>query len=171
MKLTIGLKLKPTKEQTEFLLDTLHRANAAANEASEVAWKKKAFGTFKLQSLVYRSLKEKYGLSAQMVVRLVAKVADAYKLDKRVKRVFRKDGSIAYDDRILRYGKDYVSIWTMGGRQNIPIVCGERAKKLLESRQGESDLVYRKGKWFLFATVEVIEPLANDPQGFFGLYL
>jgi len=171
MKLTVGLKLKPTKEQAEFLLDTLHRANAAANDASAIAWKKKAFGTFKLQSLVYRSLKEKYDLSAQIVVRLVAKVADAYKLDKRVKRVFRKDGSIAYDDRILRYGIDYVSIWTVQGRQRIPFVCGERTKTLIESRQGESDLVYRKGKWFLFATVEVIEPLTNDPEGFLGVDL
>jgi IS605 OrfB family transposase len=169
--LTIGLKLKPTKEQAKRLLETLHRANQAANEASAIAWKEKAFGTFKLQSLVYHSLKEKYQLSAQLVVRLVAKVADAYKLDKKQKRVFRPDGSIAYDDRILRYGSDYVSIWTVAGRRKIPFVCGEREKKLLESRQGESDLVYRKGKWYLFATVNVVEPTTNDPEGFLGVDL
>ena len=171
MKLTIGLKLKPTVEQTKYLLETLHRANAAANEASAVAWKEKAFGTFKLQSLVYRSLKEKYALTAQIVVRLVAKVADVYKLDRNAQRFFRKDGSIAYDDRILRYGEDRVSIWTTAGRQSIPFVCGKRQKKLLESRQGESDLVYRRGKWFLFATVEIVEPVANDPEGFLGIDL
>ncbi|MEK7064766.1 MAG: transposase [Patescibacteria group bacterium] len=169
MKLTVGLKLKPTKEQAQSLLETLYRANAATNEASAVAWQQKAFGTFKLQSLVYRSLKKKYGLSAQIVVRLVAKVADAYKLDKKTKRIFRSDGSIAYDDRILRYGADYVSIWTLQGRSKIPFVCGTHQKKLLESRQGESDLVYRRGKWFLFATIEVIEPIANDPEGFLGI--
>lgn len=171
MKLTIGLKLKPTKKQAELLLETLHRANAAANEASATAWQQQAFGTFKLQSLVYQSLKEKYGLTAQIVVRLVAKVADAYKLDKKTQRVFRRDGSIAYDDRILRYGDDYVSIWTVAGREKIPFVCGDRQKRLLESRQGESDLVYRQGKWYLFATVNVIEPPTNEPEGFLGVDL
>src|SRR5882757_2112312 len=171
VKLTIGLKLKPTKEQADCLLATLHGANDAANEASDIAWQRKAFGTFKLQSLVYHPLKEKYGLSAQVIVRLVAKVADAYKLDKKKQRVFRKDGSIAFDDRILRYGDGYVSIWTLRGREKIPFVCGERQRKLLESRQGESDLVYRKGKWYLFATVTVIEPPANEPEGFLGVDL
>lgn len=171
MKLTIGLKLKPTKEQAATLLETLHRANEAANEASAIAWKERAFGTFKLQSLVYRTLKEKYDLTAQIVVRLVSKVADAYKLDKKCQRAFRKDGSIAYDDRILRYGSDYVSIWTVAGREKIPFVCGERQRLLLVSRQGESDLVYRKGRWFLFSTVNVIEPSTNEPEGFLGVDL
>lgn len=171
VKLTIGLKLKPTKEQAALLLETLHRANAAANEASKVAWEKKAFGKFKLQSLVYHSLKDKYELSAQIVVRLVSKVTDAYKLDKKSKRVFRKDGSIAYDDRILRYGAGFVSIWTLAGRQKVPFVCGERQRRLLVSQQGESDLVYRKGKWYLFATIEVIEPATNEPEGFLGVDL
>jgi predicted transposase len=62
VKLTIGLKLKPTKEQAVLLLETLHRANDAANVASRAAWDNKAFGTFKLQSLVYHSLREKYQL-------------------------------------------------------------------------------------------------------------
>jgi IS605 OrfB family transposase len=171
VKLTICLKLKPTKEQASLLLETTARANAAANEASAMAWEQKIFGTFKLQSLVYKTLKDNYGLSAQVVVRLVAKVADAYKLDKKARRAFRPNGSIAYDDRILRYGADYVSIWTLGGREKIPFACGERERKLLESRQGESDLVYRRGKWFLFATINVIEPPTNEPEGFLGVDL
>ena len=41
-----------------------------------------------------------------MLVRSVAKVADAYKLDKKTKRTFRPLGSIAYDARIMTYKPD-----------------------------------------------------------------
>ena len=170
MKLTVGVKLKPTKEQAQALRETLDRANRAANEISRVAWEKKVFGQFGLQKLTYKSIREQFGLSAQVVVRVTAKVADAYKLDKRQQRVFRLDGSIAFDDRILRYGTDYVSIWTLAGRQQIPFVCGVRQRRLLSSRQGESDLVFRKGKWYLFATANIIEPLPEeDPEGWLGV--
>jgi putative transposase len=170
VKLTVGIKLKPTKEQAQALHETLDRANRAANEISRVAWEKKVFGQFGLQKLTYKSIREQFGLSAQVVVRVTAKVADAYKLDKRKQRVFRLDGGIAFDDRILRYGTDYVSIWTLQGRQQIPFVCGVRQRRLLSSRQGESDLVLRKGKWYLFATVNIIEPLPEeDPEGWLGV--
>lgn len=169
MKLTVGLKLKPTSAQTKALRETLELANEAVNEISRIAWENKTFGQFQIHKLAYKTIREKYNLSAQVVVRLIAKVADAYKLDKKKQRVFRKDGSIAYDDRILKYKADSVSIWTTEGRQNIAFTCGEDQRKLLESRQGESDLALRKGKWFLFATVNVIEPATNEPDGFLGV--
>lgn len=103
MKLTAGLKLKPTSAQAKTLRETLELANSAANEISRIAWENKTFNQFQIHKLVYKTIREKYGLSAQVVVRLIAKVADAYKLDKKKQRVFRKDGSIAYDDRILKY--------------------------------------------------------------------
>jgi len=170
VKLTVGVKLKPTKVQAQALRETLECANRAANEISRVAWEKKVFGQFGLQKLTYKSIREQFGLAAQVVVRVTAKVADAYKLDKRQQRVFRLDGGIAFDDRILRYGTDYVSIWTLQGREQIPFVCGARQRRLLSSRQGESDLVLRKGKWYLFATVNIIEPLPDeDPEGWLGV--
>lgn len=170
MKLTIGIKLLPTKEQANALNETLRLANAAADETSRLAWEAKTFGQFKIHKLAYTAIREQFGLSAQVAVRVIAKVADAYKLDKRKQRVFRPDGSIAYDDRILRFGTDYVSIWTVDGRQTIPFTCGAQQRQLLNSRQGESDLVFRKGKWFLFVTCNVIEPpVDDDPEGMLGV--
>lgn len=170
VKLTVGIKLMPTKEQTVALRETLQRANEAANEISRLAWESKTFGQFKLHRLVYKAIREQFGLSAQVVVRLIAKVADAYKLDKHKQRVFRKDGAIAFDDRILKYNREDVSIWTLNGRQKIPFVAGAQQKRLLHSRQGESDLVLREGKWFLFAICNVIEPATDDdPEGMLGV--
>jgi putative transposase len=169
MKLTVAVKLMPDHEQVSFLRDTLKRANAACNHISDVAWESQTFGTYKLQKATYYTVKESFDLTAQMVVRCVSKVADGYKLDKRRKRTFRPLGSIAYDDRILRWFPDAVSIWTVNGRQRIPFVCGERTRALLANRQGESDLLLRDGIYYLYATVNVDEPPPGEPSEFIGV--
>jgi len=171
MKLTAAVKLQPTPEQAHALLDTLVRANAAANEISRIAWAAQEFGHYKLHHLAYHPVRTASGLAAQVVVRLEAKVTDAYKLDRTRQRFFSKHGAISYDDRILRWLPDRVSIWTTTGRQHIPFVCDARARKLLETQQGESDLVYRHGQWYLYATVNVEEPPPGEPNGFLGVDL
>jgi len=169
MKLIVQLKLLPTHEQVSALRATLERANAAANALSHVAWETQTLRQYDLHKLAYADTRARTGLSAQLVVRLIAKVADAYKLDEKRQRVFRPHGSIAYDDRILRYFPDAVSIWTVEGRQRIPFVCGERQRAMLAARQGESDLVSRGGEWYLLATVNVIEPPEGEPADYLGV--
>jgi putative transposase len=171
VKLTIRLKLTPTKEQFDALRESLERANAAANAASQIAWETQVFGQFQLHKLAYQSLRERFGLSAQLAVRVIAKVADAYQLDTKKKRTFYRHGSIPFDDRILRYGDNYVSIRTINGRTKIPFVCGPREGQLLAQRQGESDLVYRHGQWYLFATVNVSEETPYEPDDYLGVDL
>ncbi|MGH3085982.1 MAG: RNA-guided endonuclease InsQ/TnpB family protein [Rubrobacteraceae bacterium] len=169
MKLTVQVKLLPSKEQADALKETLRRSNAAANEISAVAWEHSSFGQYKLHKLAYHAVRASTGLTSRMVIRAIAKVADAYKLDRRRKRAFKALGAIAYDDRILRWRDEEVSIWTAEGRQAIPFVCGERTAELLEFRQGESDLAHRGGKWFLLATVNVEEPPPGTPEDWVGV--
>jgi hypothetical protein len=138
---------------------------------SQTAWETRTFGEFALQKATYFDTKARFGLTAQLVVRVTSKVVDAYTLDRRRPRTFRRHGSIAYDDRILRYGEDRVSIWSVEGRRAIPFVCDERARLLLADRQGESDLVYRDGSWYLFATVTVEEPPEGAIQDVLGVDL
>lgn len=141
MKLTAQLKLQPTPDQERALRRTLETANAACNFISDVAWQTRTFGKFALQKSCYEQVREQFGLSAQMTIRALAKVGDAYKRDKQTKRTFRPLASIAYDDRILSFAlpKSEVSIWTLNGRQAIPFMCGERQRRMLQTRQGESD--------------------------------
>jgi hypothetical protein len=79
------------------------------------------------------------GVSAlpQIVVHLIAKVADAYTLDQERKRRFRPRGSIAYDTRILSWNmtESRVSLWSLEGRLGIPFVCGERQSRIGQVRQ------------------------------------
>jgi len=171
VKLTVCLKLKTTPPDDAALLATLDRANTAANAVSAVAWETQTFGQYALQKACYREIRDRFDLTAQVVIRLLAKVADAYKLDRERQRRFRPHGSIAYDDRILRYGEDRVSIWTLAGRLSLPFVCDERSRRLLACRQGESDLVYRDGVFYLFATVNYEEPPEGPVEDVLGVDL
>ncbi|MEI6181655.1 MAG: transposase, partial [Chloroflexales bacterium] len=103
MKLIAQLKLQPTSEQAQTLRRTLETANAACNFISDIAWESRTFGKFALQKLCYEQVREQFDLSAQMTIRALAKVGDAYKLAKLAKRTFRPHAAIAYDDRILSF--------------------------------------------------------------------
>jgi len=173
MKLIAQVKLVLTPEQTTGFLGTIEAANAACEFVSQQAWKTRVFRQFDLHHLCYQDIRSRFGLSAQVAVRVIAKVAHAYKLDRNQKRTFRQHGSIAYDDRILswRLQDSTVSIWTIAGRLRIPFVCGERQRKLLNTRQGETDLVLFRDKFFLSAVCEVEEPPLGETEGVLGVDL
>lgn len=171
MKLIAQVKLNPTKEQAKTLKATLEKANAACDTISVVAWNTQTFKQYNLHKLVYSDIRQRFDLSAQIVVRAIAKVADAYKLDTDRCRKFKPLGAFPFDDRILtwRTEKQFVTIWTVNGRQKIPYQCGERQKQLLESRQGETDLVYHKGNYFLLAVCDVQEPTPQEVENALGV--
>jgi putative transposase len=173
MKLSTKIKLLPTLEQTQALTRTIERANAACDWISKHACQSKTYGQYALHHLCYAEARRTFGLSAQMIVRCIAKVADAYKLDQRTRRKFKPTGSIAYDDRILSWqlGNSSVSIWTVDGRLRIPFVCGERQRELLHTRQGESDLTLFRDKFFLAATCEIEAPATMKAEGVLGVDL
>lgn len=159
MKLVVNLKLKPTQEQADILKRTLETANAACNYLSERAWASKIFGQYKLHKQAYQETKARFSLNAQMVVRSIAKVADAYKKDRHVQRHFRKDSAQPYDERIVRFAKDdIVSIWTTAGRLKIPFVMGDYQRKLFAFRKGEVDLLLVKGKLYLACVCDIDDP-------------
>lgn len=173
MKLTAQVKLVPTDEQSRALRETMARANAACDFVSSWAWDHRTFGQWSLHGTCYYPIRERFGLSAQVAVRAISKVADAYKLDHKSRRSFRPTGAIAYDERILRWKlrEGVVSIWTVDGRQTVPFVCGERQRELLGTQQGETYLAFRDGAFYLLATCNVEEPDTEDVGDFLGVDL
>jgi putative transposase len=127
------------------------------------------FGQYSLHKLLYRTARERFSLSSQVVVRVFAKVADAYKLDKKTLRRFSKHGAIGYDLRILTFKPDVVSIWTTDGRLKIEYSAGEGQKEFLQSQRGESDLIYHCGKFYLAATCEVPDQAPESVNDFLGV--
>ncbi|MET7474199.1 transposase [Streptomyces sp. NPDC005648] len=193
MKLVVRVKLLPTPGQASVLEATLRACNRAATYAAQVAFTKKLTDRNGLQKEVYADLKATFGLSAQPAVRAVKKVVDAYaalkaglragKLGAPTSRRYRKAVSAAiafraqaaqpFDDRCLswQYDARTVSIWTVDGRmKGVRFVCSpDQMKTLVEYRKGESDLVFRNGKWYLVATCELPEPEVYEPVDWIGV--
>jgi IS605 OrfB family transposase len=173
MKLTAQIKLLPTPEQAQALRQTLEVANAACNYISACGWENKTFRQFPLHKLTYYAVKEMFQLTAQVIVRCISKVADAYKLNNKTKHTFQPYGAIAFDNRILTWHieKKFVSIWTVTGRENIPFTCAKRQMELLNGQRGESDLCLVKRKFYLLTTCDVETPEPIDIEGVLGIDL
>jgi len=152
----------------------LEHVNSACNWLSEQAWAQRVFGQYNLHHLGYYALREKFSLPSKITARLIAKVANAYKKDKKGMRRFRKHGTIDYEDGCLRWhlSKDEVSILTTAeGRQKIPFVCGEKQRQLLENRHGQSGLVLVDGKFYLLACCNVEAPEPSGVTDYLGVDL
>jgi IS605 OrfB family transposase len=173
MKLTATIKLLPTDEQRQFLYQTLERANTACNWISEQAWTTQTFNMTRLHHLAYYTVRSEFDLGSQIAVRCIGKVIQAYQKDKQTKRLFKKLGGIAFDSHNLtfRTEKQKVVIWSVGGRLTIPFTAGASQLALLQHQSGESDLIYRKGEFYLFTTCDVPDDTPIDVEGFLGVDL
>jgi IS605 OrfB family transposase len=173
MKLIAQLKLQPTPDQHALLKQTLEAANAACNYVSQQAWETKVFGQFALHKLCYQDVRRQFGLGADVTVRVFAKVADAYKLDKQTQRDFKPHAAFPCNERLVSYklSPQQVSIWTLGGRQKMPFACGQHQLALLQGLRGECDLVNRKGEFYLFQTCDVEEAPGIEADEFLGVDL
>ena len=172
MNLTLMAKLQPAAEQSAALLETMERFNAACNAIAEVAFRERTANKIRLQKLVYYNIRERFGLSAQMAVRAISKVAEAYKRDLSKKPSFRKYGAIVYDQRVLSWkGINRVSILTLKGRQIIPVILSEYQMARLKRVRGQADLIYRDGTFYLAVVVDMPEPPINEPRDWLGVDL
>lgn len=195
----VQVRLVLAPGQGEALTGTLHACNEAANEVSRLAREKGVLRTVPLHRLAYGVAKGVTG-GAQAANITVRKVAAAYsshtanlrngrygakgtkrraKAEAKVLR-FRPDAAQPFDDRMLswRHANQEVSIWVSDTGQGKPgrikvAYTGRPADlvALAARRKGESDLVHRKGVFYLLATLEEPEPEVTTPGGFLGVDL
>ncbi|MEV0811487.1 transposase [Micromonospora sp. NPDC050200] len=188
------VRLYPDTAQEAALRATLDLCNEAADLASAEAFQRRIYSKQALQRLTYGRLKA-LGLSAQPAIHVARKVAGAYATlkaniragnlgkpgSKRRAKVestpirFRADAAQPFDDRCLswQFADRTVSIWAVGGRLGrVRFGCSEQQyATLVAYRQGESDLVCRDGKWFLYATCHIPDVEVTEPDGFLGVDL
>lgn len=166
MKLVASIRLFPDAEQATTLRETLERCNAACDWLAEIGASAGKTRQYDLHHMAYADMRARFGLTAQVAIRCIGKVADAFKVgDKDETRTFHRHAAQPYDDRIFRFlpGQDAVSIWTLAGRQRIPFVCGDRQREMLTRAKGQVDLMFVRGKWLLAVTCDVDEAPAYAP--------
>jgi putative transposase len=178
MKLTIQLKLLPDTRESAVLLTTMARFNEAATFAARVGFDAGVYSQPSIHGRCYRKIRERFGLTAQMAVRAIGKAVETFKTlkakgkSKEVCPTFKARGAVTYDQRILSFkGLDRVSIWTMEGRMILPLAYGEYQGERFNRIKGQCDLVYRKGKFFLYATVDLPDGSPIEPTAFLGVDL
>jgi len=146
--------------------------NEACNYVSEIGWAEHTKGQIGLHKLCYYDTRDKFGLPSQLAIRVIGKVADSYKTDKKHFHSFQKHGAIAYDKRIWKFKQaDTINIKTLTDRIDIPFVFGNY--RVLEHRrvQGQADLVYRDGVFYFYICVDVPEPPETSSNDFLGVDL
>jgi putative transposase len=202
VKQVVKVRVLPNEPQAASLAATLRICNEAAAWLSAAMHAQQVRRKHDVQKRFYAELKQRFGLSAQPAIRVIGKVADAYAALKanidagnhgppgseRRKKVastpigFRADAAQPFDARCLSWqipeevgGRAAtVSIWTTAGRlKGIRVLAAPHDLVLLRTRPtGESDLVRRDGKWFLYTTIEAPEaPQAEPSNGFVGVDL
>lgn len=172
MKLTLQMQLLPTAEQAKLLLDTMRAFNAAATVAARLAFDAGVFSQPSVHRLAYFAIREKFGLHAQLAVRAIGKACECFARDKTVCPIFRDYGAISYDQRNMSFkGVDKVSLSTLAGREIIGMVYGEYQAERFDRIKGQCDLVYRGGKFFLLATIDLPEPPPLEVKAFLGVDL
>ena len=163
----VTVKLRTTTETAQALADTMERFNKACNHLSGVAWDTKTFRAFDLHHAGYKITRELFGLPSQLTVRAIGVVADAYKKDQSVRRVFGERSAVVFDTRCYRLKNlSSVSLTTTQGRKDFVMRHGGKQRAELEGADtGEADLLYRDGSYYLAITIKKLEPPPADMSG------
>lgn len=173
MKKTIKIKIITNEEQHSSLLATMNMFAIVCNDISCIAFENKEFRKFLIHKLAYHKLKDKYKeFSSQLLIRAFDVVAQSY-ANKGIKRkyptLFSKKSSVVYDDRVLTYNNDCVSIWTVDGRIKIPVHIYN--KEIFQLRKGQTDLVYQNGNFYLCCVIDIPNKNKFIPKDVIGVDL
>lgn len=148
------------------------RFNEAASYAAKVGFESGGFSQPAIHKRCCAELRARFGLSAQMAVRAIGKAVEVFRRDKTRCPVFRPNGAMTYDERILSFkGLDRVSLLTLDGRLLIPLVYGAYQRARFDRINGQVDLIEREGRFFLCAAIDLPEGAPLEVKDFLGVDL
>jgi putative transposase len=165
--LTVSCKLKVSQSQAAKLDATLAAFGQALNWVNQNT-PEKVVNAVKLQSLCYRQIRARFGLSSNLAQQVCRRLAGARKVARQKNRPVKafKRGFATYDARIFSFReKDWtVSLTTVEGRERFELAIGRyQREQLAGSNPKSATLVKRKdGSYSIQICVET-EPC--PPQG------
>jgi putative transposase len=170
---SLVIRLETTENDKTRLLENMRKYNEACNFVADKAYELRLSNKYKLHKLVYGQIRKHFGLTAQFAVRVIGKVVEAYKRDKSIKPSFRELGAIQYDQRNSKVGIDRVSLMTLQGRIKLATRIGDyqRGRFDIDRVKGQSDMIYRKGVFYLIVVVDAPEKPEYDPIDALGIDL
>ncbi len=167
MQRTIRLKLNPTIEQSEMLLETLRQYAACFNAVASYGWEHSEKNGVKLHRATYYDLRAQYPeLPSQLVIASRVKATEAVKsalvLRKKGHKTSCPSGTlvpIRYDARTYNIKQEatVVSLSSTAGRQKVAFSINPHANSILVKATGfdSADLIYRQGAFWLHVVVTI----------------
>lgn len=164
--LTISCKLQVQDKQVAKLEATLANFAAACNWINQSV-DPKLTNNVRIQALTYEQIREQFGLSANLAIRAINRVAGNRKTAKHQGKPVKefKPTSADYDARIFAYREkdSSVSLTLVGGRERFNLILGNYQIGKLKGRKPTSATLVktRKGEYFINIQVkdEAPEPI------------
>jgi hypothetical protein len=148
MKQMVSLRLFPSPDQQQALLDLLHAWNAACAYIASEAQAAEARDVFVLQARTTGTLLEDFQLPMALALRAVLVVAQAHPAEHQAR--FSRDAAIPLDEQLVRFeGLTRLSIFTLRGRLRVAFCVQETRRAPDTARLGQVFLHAGAGKLWL----------------------
>jgi len=165
---TVKCKLEVNNQERDIILETISKFTQACNNALKIAKENNLWNKYKLHYLCYYQLKERYKLTANYIIRAIARVC----VSRKRKPAIFKGGSLDLDKDLFRFieKKESVSLATANGRLKIKLAIGNYQRGLLKDQKPTfAVLVYNKRKkcFYIHIVLEkpVETPFGSNPIG------
>ena len=171
---TLACKLNSTPAQRLELDATLQAFADACNHIATVARHIHSTNKVKMQHACYLEVRERFGLSANLAIRAIARVCAALKVKAKVHSTFVPT-SVDYDQRIFSFREwDWTfSLTLLHSRERLETVLGARQRQRLKGQTPTSaTLVKRRdGTFFLHVQLDGTAPSPQPSLGTLGVDL
>src|SRR4051812_8185044 len=171
---TVVCKLAPTPEQVRDIDATLKAFAGACEFAADTARRIGSTNKVKVQREAYRDIRARFGLSANLAIRAIARACAALKDPRRMHSTFAPT-SIDYDARIFAF---HEWNWTfgltlLGGRRKVAAGLGDRQKSRLKGRRPTAAVLVKRrdGTYSLHVQLTDEAPWPIEPSGTLGVDL
>lgn len=169
---TVKCKLNPNAEEREAILKTLDAFAHASNLALEIALQNKVHRAYDIHHLCYHDIKDETKLTANYVVRAIARVAQSFGKGKRPPKFF-KPTSADLDKDLVRFNPVFetVSLASINGRlKKVKLELGTYQRNLLEEQKPKSGVLKyekKKDRFYICFHIEIDtpKPTGKNPLG------
>ena len=159
--------------QTSHLNAMMKAFADTCNSVADYGRKNKVSRQFALHKACYREVRMRFGLSANLAVRAIARVAPRLAKAKTRNSTFRPT-SVDYDARIFSFRESdwTVALTLLNSRERFGLDIGEWQKKALKDQTPISATLCKKGKgYFIDIQIKEPTPTPEKPTGTLGVDL
>jgi IS605 OrfB family transposase len=171
---TIVCKLAPAAEQRVELDATLTAFAEACDFIAEVARRIHSSNKVKVQHEAYNEVRQRFGLSANLAIRAIARVCAALKVKSKAHSTFAPT-SVDYDQRIFSFREwDWTfSLTLLHSRARLATALGDYQKGRLTGQTPTSAVLVKRrdGTFFLHVQLRRSDPAPSIPTGTLGVDL